>query len=127
MCKDHKCFTWFCIYIRERQKLTAAVDVRKGLTSCLPSGHVMCPFRTEECSFAAFLVSKQWFLVRAGQHAFSYSMETICWKERIDARLKTKKDKEDSKSCSSKSTGNYKKTKGKGKQVPLQLISFCFK
>lgn len=51
----------------------------------------------------------------------------FCWKERIGARLKTKTDKEDSKSCSSKSPENYKKIKEKGKQVPLQLISFCFK
>lgn len=59
MCKDHKGFTWVCIYIKERQKLTAALDVRKGLTPCLPSGHVMWPLRTEECSFAAFLVRRR--------------------------------------------------------------------
>lgn len=77
MCKDHKYFTWFCIYIKERQKLTAALDIRKGLTSCLPSGHVMCSSQDRECSFAAFLVSKQWLLLTTEQRAFSYSMETM--------------------------------------------------
>lgn len=51
----------------------------------------------------------------------------FCWKERIGARLKNRKDKEDRKIFSSQSAENYKKTKGKGKQVPLQSISFCFK
>lgn len=43
--------------------------MNKGLTSYLPSGHVMCPFRTEEFySFATFLISKKWVVLRVGYH-----------------------------------------------------------
>lgn len=59
---------------RDRTSLTAATG---WLTSYLPSGHLMCPCRTEEeYRFAAFLMSKKWVLLRAGYCAFSDSKET---------------------------------------------------
>lgn len=93
MRKDHKCFTWFCPYIKERQNLiNSSSPGVKGLTSYLQSGHVMCSFRTEDYySFVAFLISKKWVLLRVGYHAFSDSMETTYLSFEIKGWCKEKK------------------------------------